>query len=141
VESWNASQSTLLQVLVSILGLVLVREPYYNEAGYEVLVGSEQSMLPSAQYSERIYFQSRGFIEHALQLMPTPFADVLSWLYLDQSNQAPKMIEKAIDALNEIVADNGKGNVKRGGLTNPISKGALVMFRRYLAVMENLKNN
>lgn len=30
-ETWSASKSTILQVLVSILGLVLVREPYYSE--------------------------------------------------------------------------------------------------------------
>lgn len=33
-EMWSAS-STLLQVIVSIQGLILVPEPYYNEAGYE----------------------------------------------------------------------------------------------------------
>lgn len=33
-ETWSAS-STLLQVIVSIQGLILVSEPYYNEAGYE----------------------------------------------------------------------------------------------------------
>lgn len=33
-EMWSAS-STLLQVIVSIQGLILVAEPYYNEAGYE----------------------------------------------------------------------------------------------------------
>lgn len=33
-ETWSAG-STLLQVIVSIQGLILVSEPYYNEAGYE----------------------------------------------------------------------------------------------------------
>lgn len=33
-EVWTP-QSTMLQVLVSIQGLILVDEPYYNEAGYE----------------------------------------------------------------------------------------------------------
>ena len=32
----------MLQVLVSIQGLVLVDKPYYNEAGYEKQVGSEE---------------------------------------------------------------------------------------------------
>jgi ubiquitin-conjugating enzyme E2 O len=34
-EVWCPSTSTLLQVIVSIQGLILVDEPYYNEAGYE----------------------------------------------------------------------------------------------------------
>lgn len=40
VETWNAQSSTVLQVLVSIQGLVLVSEPYYNEAGYEKQMGT-----------------------------------------------------------------------------------------------------
>lgn len=32
---WCPKTSTLLQVIVSIQGLILVDEPYYNEAGYE----------------------------------------------------------------------------------------------------------
>jgi ubiquitin-conjugating enzyme E2 O len=35
VEVWDPAQSNILQVLISIQGLVLVPEPYYNEAGYE----------------------------------------------------------------------------------------------------------
>lgn len=34
-EIWCPNSSTLLQVIVSIQGLILVDEPYYNEAGYE----------------------------------------------------------------------------------------------------------
>ena len=34
-ELWSPVTSTLLQVLVSIQGLVLNDQPYYNEAGYE----------------------------------------------------------------------------------------------------------
>jgi ubiquitin-protein ligase len=33
-ERWNPVQSTLLQVMVSLQGLVLTREPYYNEPGF-----------------------------------------------------------------------------------------------------------
>lgn len=33
-EQWT-SESNLLQVLLSIQGLILVPEPYFNEAGYE----------------------------------------------------------------------------------------------------------
>ncbi|KAK1090426.1 hypothetical protein LTR48_008320, partial [Friedmanniomyces endolithicus] len=45
-EGWN-SRSTILQVVVSLLGLVLVKEPYFNEAGYETLAGLESSRRPS----------------------------------------------------------------------------------------------
>ena len=34
-EAWDPAASTLLQVIVSLQGLVLTAEPYYQEAGYE----------------------------------------------------------------------------------------------------------
>lgn len=48
-EKWGP-KSTLLQLIVSIQGLILVEEPYFNEPGYEVEYGNykllvEQSFL------------------------------------------------------------------------------------------------
>jgi ubiquitin-conjugating enzyme E2 O len=40
-EVWSSKNSTLLQVIVSIQGLILVDEPYFNEAGYEKQRGKE----------------------------------------------------------------------------------------------------
>src|SRR3954469_11737591 len=41
-EVWSPVTSSLLQVVVSIQGLVLNDQPYYNEAGYETLVGKPE---------------------------------------------------------------------------------------------------
>lgn len=38
-EVWCANSSTLLQVIVSIQGLILVDQPYFNEAGYLKQIG------------------------------------------------------------------------------------------------------
>ena len=37
-EGWDANTSTILQLLVSIQGLVLVKDPYFNEVGQNPLV-------------------------------------------------------------------------------------------------------
>ncbi|WAQ97250.1 UBE2O-like protein [Mya arenaria] len=50
-ELWTAD-SNLLQVLVSIQGLILVKEPYYNEAGYEKQRGSQHGKENSRMYNE-----------------------------------------------------------------------------------------
>lgn len=50
--SWDAQRSTLLQVLVSLQGLVLVEEPYFNEPGHECDAGTEQGKQSSALYNE-----------------------------------------------------------------------------------------
>ncbi|KAH8326187.1 hypothetical protein KR067_003251, partial [Drosophila pandora] len=50
-EVWS-SASTMLQVLVSIQGLILVDEPYYNEAGYEKQRGTQLGNENSRVYNE-----------------------------------------------------------------------------------------
>ncbi|XP_037945571.1 (E3-independent) E2 ubiquitin-conjugating enzyme isoform X2 [Teleopsis dalmanni] len=50
-EIWGVN-STLLQVLVSIQGLILVNEPYYNEAGYEKHKETQQGHENSRMYNE-----------------------------------------------------------------------------------------
>ncbi|XP_017008809.2 (E3-independent) E2 ubiquitin-conjugating enzyme UBE2O [Drosophila takahashii] len=50
-EVWLPS-STMLQVLVSIQGLILVDEPYYNEAGYEKQRGTQLGNENSRVYNE-----------------------------------------------------------------------------------------
>lgn len=52
-EMWGPN-STLLQVIVSIQGLILVDEPYYNEAGYEKQRGSQQGKENSRMYNEMV---------------------------------------------------------------------------------------
>ncbi|XP_074648201.1 (E3-independent) E2 ubiquitin-conjugating enzyme UBE2O-like [Tubulanus polymorphus] len=50
-ELWN-SHSNLLQVLVSIQGLILNSEPYYNEAGYDRQRGTQVGCENSKVYNE-----------------------------------------------------------------------------------------
>ncbi|XP_055923942.1 (E3-independent) E2 ubiquitin-conjugating enzyme [Eupeodes corollae] len=50
-EVWGPN-STLLQVIVSIQGLILVAEPYFNEAGYEKQRGTQQGTENSRMYNE-----------------------------------------------------------------------------------------
>ncbi|CAH0395025.1 unnamed protein product [Bemisia tabaci] len=52
-EMWTSS-SNLLQVLVSIQGLILVSEPYFNEAGYENQKGTQQGHSNSQLYNEMV---------------------------------------------------------------------------------------
>lgn len=52
-EVWGPN-STLLQLIVSIQGLILVSEPYYNEAGYEKQTESQQGYENSRTYNELV---------------------------------------------------------------------------------------
>jgi hypothetical protein len=51
---WQANQSTLLQVLVSIQGLILVPDPFYNEPGFEKGRGKPDFIKRSDTYNKNI---------------------------------------------------------------------------------------
>lgn len=97
-ETWTSS-STLLQIIVSLLGLVLVTEPYYNEAGYEARVGSLEYQIPSALYSERVFLRSRAFIEHALRHKVSGFENDIISLYMTGPCLLVRAIKAAIDTI------------------------------------------
>ena len=123
-----------MQLFVSILGLVLVKEPFYNEAGYDVRAGDADAVVPAAFYSERTYFRSRSFIEMALSSSIIAFEDVIKWLYIDKQDGAPQLLDKAIEALEEIISGAENGVVKRSALKS-LSKGAVVMLKRQHGVL------
>jgi len=139
-ENWNAAKSTVLQVLVSIMGLVLVKEPYYNEAGYDIHQNTPETSLPSALYTERAYFRARAFITHALTQNVVPFDEELKWLYQDQSSDAPKLLDRAIEAAEAIIhrSEHKSSEDVQDGL-KIISLGAVMMLKRQVKRLEELK--
>eukprot|EP01080_Neovahlkampfia_damariscottae_P002281 gene2281-2454_t len=69
-EVWNPKNSNVLQVLLSLLGLVLVSEPYFNEAGYDKQIGTEEGLINSIQYNENVIIQVSN--HHLNNLMNSP---------------------------------------------------------------------
>ncbi|KAK4541974.1 hypothetical protein LTR36_007174 [Oleoguttula mirabilis] len=143
-EGWNASRSTLLQVIVSLLGLVLVKEPYFNEAGYEPLAGLESSRRPSALYSEATFLRARTFVITALSRLQDPAAsardlegleEVVRWLYWASSG--PRLVDKVVKDLEEVLGRSEAGGVEADGLT-VMSKGACIPLRRVLERLRQL---
>lgn len=130
-EGWNAGTSTLLQVLVSLLGLVLVREPYFNEAGYEHLAGLESSKRPSAVYNERVYLRSKTFILAALREPAgvEGLEDVVRWAYRNASGAG--LLSKVVQEVEEVLKRSEGGEGETDGMTF-MSKGACIPLRRVL---------
>uniref|UniRef100_A0A182LUL4 UBC core domain-containing protein n=1 Tax=Anopheles culicifacies TaxID=139723 RepID=A0A182LUL4_9DIPT len=73
-EVWGPS-STLLQVIVSIQGLILVAEPYFNEAGYEKLRGSQQGKENSRMYNEMVLLKLVQSMTKLVSNPPEVFRD------------------------------------------------------------------
>ena len=73
VENWDPSKSNLLQVLVSIQGLILVSEPYFNEPGYESQRGTEQGRKRSREYNERVLVNNLKSLTRVAEKPPSIF--------------------------------------------------------------------
>ena len=76
-ETWTPD-SNLLQLLVSIQGLILVREPYFNEAGYEKQRGAQQGSENSRMYNEMAVLKLVQSMTKLLRNPQQPFQDEIS---------------------------------------------------------------
>ncbi|KAE8381011.1 hypothetical protein BDV26DRAFT_256323 [Aspergillus bertholletiae] len=153
-ESWSPTSSTVLQVLVSIMGLVLVKTPFYNEAGYETLAVEEDRRVESTQYTEKAFLLTRTFIRHALENPIAGLEDVLAWHYLADPRQEhndacirPRLLRRAIDeALNMIEHHNRTLASEKlseeqaaSAFVSRLSLGAVVMLRKHIATLEKIE--
>jgi ubiquitin-conjugating enzyme E2 O len=148
VEGWNPAKSTMLQVFLSLLGLVLVRQPYFNEAGYEPLAGLESSKRPSALYNERTFLRSNGFLISAVQAVKgnsklagiEGLRDEIRYLYV--LPDGPKLLHTAVEKVDDILQRSDKEEkVELDGATiDVMSKGACIPLKRVLDRMRGLIN-
>ncbi|CAA7403507.1 unnamed protein product [Spirodela intermedia] len=72
-EVWDQSSSSILQVLVSIQGLVLNSRPYFNEAGYDKQVGTAEGEKNSLSYNENTYILNLRSMLYLLRRPPRHF--------------------------------------------------------------------
>ncbi|KAK3912332.1 Baculoviral IAP repeat-containing protein 6 [Frankliniella fusca] len=76
-EQWNET-STLLQVLVSIQSLIMVAEPYFNEPGYDSLMGTPDGKASSDNYNRNVKLQTvRLAMIEMLKYPPVDFEEVV----------------------------------------------------------------
>jgi ubiquitin-protein ligase len=78
-EGWIPGTSTLSQVLFSIQSLILVENPYFNEPGYERIMGSTKGNMETRNYNirRRLYNMEHTML-NLLENNPYPeFTDVI----------------------------------------------------------------
>ncbi|KAI3466116.1 hypothetical protein Pfo_022779 [Paulownia fortunei] len=74
-EKWIPGVSTMLQVLVSIQGLILNAKPYFNEPGYANMCGSISGEKRSLEYNERTFMYSLQTMVYNMRRPPKYFED------------------------------------------------------------------
>ncbi|KAH6786469.1 Ubiquitin-conjugating enzyme family protein [Perilla frutescens var. hirtella] len=72
-EKWIPGHSTMLQVLVSIQGLILNAKPYFNEPGYSDWGGTKHGEEKSLEYNERTFMYSLQTMVYSIRRPPKHF--------------------------------------------------------------------
>lgn len=69
-EKWIPGVSTILQVLVSIQGLILNAKPFFNEPGYANTSGTPGGEKSSLQYNENTFILSLKTMVYSIRKPP-----------------------------------------------------------------------
>lgn len=76
-EVWDPSSSSILQVLVSLQGLVLNAKPYFNEAGYDKQVGTAEGEKNSLSYNENAFLLNCKTMMYLTRKPPKDFEGLI----------------------------------------------------------------
>lgn len=69
-EVWDPKSSSILQVLVSLQGLVLNSKPYFNEAGYDKQIGTAEGEKNSLSYNENTFLLNCKTMMYLMRKLP-----------------------------------------------------------------------
>jgi len=134
-ESWSAARSSLLQALVSIQGLVLVKEPWFCEPAYEKLRGTEEGIVNSRLYNEKAYCLSRGFVRRALE---SPLggleSDITWWYYTNRKLEKVILDSRALIAKSKLPPGDDDRELAVPRLTG----GGIITLERTLSKLQSL---
>jgi len=108
--SWDPQRSTMLQVLVSLQGLVLVEEPYFNEPGHECDTGTEQGKQASALYNEHARILALRAALNVAQNPPCGFGEIVAKFF---ERFGPKLVQECEEALQEPHADKSSEGFRK----------------------------
>lgn len=97
VERWTPTNSTILQLLVSIQGLVLNDRPCFNEPGYEQYILNKRWEKTSLSYNEQAFIMSCKILLHKLQKPPKGFENFV----IEHCHQQGEKLLAAINAYSK----------------------------------------
>lgn len=109
------------------------------------MIGSAESRIPSAMYSEKVCVMSKVFIKTALANPPGGLADIIQWLYLS-SQPGPHLLRRVLDDSWKLLANStgvskiGSAVVEtneKGSSGTKLSTGASILLRRSVDWLED----
>uniref|UniRef100_A0A336MDJ5 CSON000051 protein n=1 Tax=Culicoides sonorensis TaxID=179676 RepID=A0A336MDJ5_CULSO len=100
-EVWGPT-STLLQLIVSIQGLILVDEPYFNEAGYEKQKGTQQGSENSRMYNEMVILKLVQSMTKLISSPPPVFREQILKHFSEKGEMMYQRIKSYMDLSDPI---------------------------------------
>jgi ubiquitin-protein ligase len=140
-ETWLPATSSVMQILLSLQSLVLIKEPYYNEAGYDEYRGTPMGRTHSKTYNENLALLR---IQHLILMAESPPPD---WVFAFRQyflSTAPRIADRLSRLADEQEAaklaskesvDGGEG-ITADGLVLPLSKGFIHSLRRHVGLLK-----
>ena len=105
-----------------------------DEAGFDVLVGNEDFKVASAQYTERAFVMSKGFIKGAFEHPLKGITDIIDWLYLS-SQPGPHLLRQVVEESDDIIRQGASDSDKDGSALR-LSAGASMLLQRTVSWLE-----
>ncbi|KAG6411978.1 hypothetical protein SASPL_124635 [Salvia splendens] len=138
-EVWDPSTSSILQVLVSLQGLVLNAKPYFNEAGYDKQVGTAEGEKNSLSYNENTFLLNCKMMMYLMRRPPKDFEE----LVLEHFRKRGSYILKACDAYmkGNLIGSLAKDASAGDSITNSNSVGFKLMLAKVLPKLVSALND
>jgi len=128
-----------LQAFISIQGLVLVKEPYFCEPSFERMRGTEEGLVNSRLYNEKVYVMARGFVRHGLQILPSGLETEIRWIYLEQGKLAKIIADStALIASSRDTGGQTAGLQGRELAINRLTLGGILTLERTLSHLQSI---
>ncbi|XP_066927802.1 (E3-independent) E2 ubiquitin-conjugating enzyme UBE2O-like isoform X2 [Clytia hemisphaerica] len=137
-ETWT-SKSTVHQLLLSIQGLILNAEPYFNEAGYEKQRGTVEGKENSRVYNEMALIKMIESLRNMIQRPPKVFQDEIRQHFQEKLPRFIQRMEHWLSMEGASSSTNSDNNPQFPLL--PISKGFRVTVRREMEKLKNMKGS
>jgi len=115
---WDPGTSTLLQVLVSIQGLVLVDRPYYNEPGNEKHCGTAEGDQQVHTYNESATLLAIKTTVSVLKQPPVPLASFIA------AHVQSEAFQRLVAKLGGQLSSSSSSSSEPEAAASPSSEGA-----------------
>ncbi|OZC10881.1 ubiquitin--protein ligase [Onchocerca flexuosa] len=138
-EKWNAHCS-LLQILISIQGLIFVKEPYFNEPGFEKYQGTEKGDDFSKHYNLQIEYATLTYaIREQVKKSPPYFKDVIKRHFWLKRHSVIEQAQNWLGKMTKYAAQTEKHSQKNFLLPFETATNFLTQERMIYQIIEDFQ--